>query len=293
MKILILPDNLNWILGFIADAVIKHIPEIEFVKKRIPRKLRRETCSKYDRVFVMYPPQLKEFDPTSSRFLCGINSFTELQIQDPNKDTIRESDKNRLNQFVRVSAPCKLMYDYLAKYQINAYYTPYGFDPDKFYPLRKKRNKKLVFGFAGNPDNHKTIKGYYDYILPAFQQIPEVELKTATGGIPHGSMIEFYNSIDVLVCMSSTEGAYSPLLESMACGTPLITTSVGLVPEIVKPLRNGIIIKRSIDELVEWIEFLKNNRDIIELMKKNAYNDIQSWTWEKVIRHWREFLVAI
>lgn len=53
---------------------------------------------------------------------------------------------------------------------------------------------------------------------------------------------EFYSSLDYYVCVSRTEGVPYPVIETMSCEGVVLSTSVGVVPEIVEHGKNGFII---------------------------------------------------
>lgn len=53
------------------------------------------------------------------------------------------------------------------------------------------------------------------------------------GYVPNDQLSQWYSAADVLILASSREGWPNVLLESMACGTPVVATRVAGMPEIV------------------------------------------------------------
>ena len=54
------------------------------------------------------------------------------------------------------------------------------------------------------------------------------------GAVDQAKLPDWYRAADVTVLPSHSEGVPNVLLESLACGTPFIATSVGAIPEIVR-----------------------------------------------------------
>jgi glycosyltransferase involved in cell wall biosynthesis len=70
---------------------------------------------------------------------------------------------------------------------------------------------------------------------------------------------------DVSVLTSKTEGISNSILESMACGTPVIATSMGGTPEIIENEKSGFVTPfEDYKKLAEKIIYLKNNPIISE-----------------------------
>jgi glycosyltransferase involved in cell wall biosynthesis len=73
--------------------------------------------------------------------------------------------------------------------------------------------------------------------------------------LPHKALPSWINASDVLVLPSMNEGVPNVILEAQACGTPVVATNVGGIPEIVSA-EDGILIefgdeKKLCDALIE------------------------------------------
>lgn len=69
------------------------------------------------------------------------------------------------------------------------------------------------------------------------------------GDIPQPVLGLFYNAADVTCLASSKEGRPNVLIESLACGTPVVATDVWGIPEIVTDARVGTLVGRTAEEL--------------------------------------------
>ena len=64
---------------------------------------------------------------------------------------------------------------------------------------------------------------------------------TFAGALDHKELREYYSAADALVLASSREGMANVLLESIACGTPVIATPAWGTPEVVAESAAGVL----------------------------------------------------
>lgn len=287
-KILVSPDSLTWTLGIVAKYLEKQLSKyFDFTTQTIKRRYFSRELQKYDLAYLMFVRKVIHVDKVIP-VISGAHGFVDLAGSDyyiSPDPTYKESFK----KYHSVHGICKTLCSELEKFHDRVYYTPYGVDIDLFKPTPNKK-RGLKVGFAGNPDGYRAIKGYYDYIIPACSSIPNIELVPATGGLSHEQMPAYYNSIDVLICMSSQEGGPLPVLEAMSCEVPVISTNVGFVPEVVEDQENGLIINRSIYDLKKNLSLFVSDPDRFYYFGKTARQSIlDGWTWEHVSKYWYKF----
>jgi len=100
------------------------------------------------------------------------------------------------------------------------------------------------------------------------------------GAIPHEELHLWYSAADLFCLASSREGWPNVVMESLACGTPVVATSVWGTPEIIQSDRVGILTKRSPREIAANISLaLSKSWQADELVEYTSEH-----TWERVAR---------
>jgi glycosyltransferase involved in cell wall biosynthesis len=96
------------------------------------------------------------------------------------------------------------------------------------------------------------------------------------GARPHADLPSLYGAADASVLSSSREGWANVLLESMACGTPVVASPIWGNPEVVRAPEAGVITREnSVDGVVEGVRRLFSALPSREATR--AYAERFSW----------------
>lgn len=101
------------------------------------------------------------------------------------------------------------------------------------------------------------------------------------GYLDKPTLVQAYNEADVLVAPSFHEGFGITLLEAMACGTPVITSNVSAMPEVVDDA--GVLVDpKNSQTIVDAVCHLHSNPIYYQQLREKGFKRVQSFTWEKV-----------
>jgi glycosyltransferase involved in cell wall biosynthesis len=155
-----------------------------------------------------------------------------------------------------------------------------GVDLELFRPIERKPNEHFTLLTVGHL---VPVKGQ-ELIIGALPLLQDVRLVIAgdgpdrkkleaqaralnvldrvrfLGAVPQAQLREHYGSADALVLASSREGWANVLLESMACGTPVVASRVYGTPEVVAAPAAGVLMaERSASGVAHAVRSLRAN----------------------------------
>lgn len=283
-QILLLVDRPGWAFDAAAQAMVKHLSkEFEF---RIE--------------YVIQTPDLTQWPFDLIYVFFWGETYHQKYINDPRR-VIKEVSSHRwaLEEQYGLLSPAQMVQTYLQdagtavaiSQRLQRILSPYrevlwapnGYEPGRFYDQNQPKGR-LRIGWAGNIAD--PCKGVNDILIPAAGE--DFDFHVAGGGMNYSNMLEFYNSIDVICVASTAEGEPLTLLEAMACGCYPVGVDVGIVPELVTHLQNGMIVNRSIDAFRAAFQWCSFNIDFVRNTgRKNAQELYKTRRWEKTITYWK------
>jgi len=111
------------------------------------------------------------------------------------------------------------------------------------------------------------------------------------GWIAHDDMPEYLNKLKLFILPSYTEGISNIMLEAMACGTPVLATPVGAIPDIIEDEQTGFIMKdNSPGCLAANIVRALNHPNLEQIAENGRALVEKEFTYDKTVEQYRNIL---
>jgi teichuronic acid biosynthesis glycosyltransferase TuaC len=110
-----------------------------------------------------------------------------------------------------------------------------------------------------------------------------------TGSLPHTKLVEYYRAADVMVLASASEGMPNVVLEALACGTPVVATAVGGVPEILDRSVGRVVVRREPLQIAAAINELRASMPERAAVRNYA----ERFGWEDTIASLAQLIEAL
>jgi glycosyltransferase involved in cell wall biosynthesis len=301
MRILLAPTLPGWAF----DHRAKDLLALKYNNCIFDLKYLREINKKDQLLYdIIYPMTLdgakilnKEIGIPLNKMAAGITSIRSLEKYMEDKSSFKPDFINFLRKLKGVNTASDELVN-LLKPHVNVFKTRVGIDASFFKPNpKRKKNQTFTIGWVGRIDKpaHRSLKGF-DLVLSAIKGL-NVNLNIRTfkeNYVPRKQMVKFYQSLDCFICSSQSEHIPLPILEAASCGVPIITTNVGIVPELITHMENGIIISRNTMDIRRKVVYLMNNPNLCEKLSHNIRKTIlNAWTWDICKEDWENFFHSI
>ena len=110
---------------------------------------------------------------------------------------------------------------------------------------------------------------------------------TFTGKIPPNEVAKLYEDADLVLNPTTVDNMPNSVLESLACGVPVVTTNVGGIPYVVKDGQSALFFEPGDAVGMEkQIERLLDDATLYDNLVKNGYAEAQKYLWPSVRVKW-------
>jgi glycosyltransferase involved in cell wall biosynthesis len=260
------------------------------------RQLLSDHCRSY--VEWMGIPYERFLDNVLRQFALSTCVYDHLAIEPEERALRRVVYTDLLDAYYVGSNRLATLYRESPGYPAPAAVLSDGVDRERFYRLNAERfdavaHRPLVIGWVGNSawgDGRADYKGVRTILLPAIERLQaegfrvraDIVDRAAGRSVPHDQMVNYYRDIDLYICTSSVEGTPNPVLESMACGVPIVSTDVGIVPDAFGPQQREFILhERSVNAVVAAVKRLLETPALFRRLSDENIRAVEDWYWDQ------------
>lgn len=185
---------------------------------------------------------------------------------------------------------------------------PNGVDMAQFDAPDRGRNARFTLGVMHQREPRKNLPLALEVLARARREIPELEIVSFGRdqprdalALPPGARFEqrppqdcipaLYAACDAWLFTSRNEGFGLPILEAMACGTPVLATRAGAAPDILRDGANGFLLE---DDPAAFLDRVHRMRDMPEAewraMSRAARETARARDWDRAVTRFETLL---
>ncbi|MEM0231850.1 MAG: glycosyltransferase [Candidatus Methanomethyliaceae archaeon] len=105
--------------------------------------------------------------------------------------------------------------------------------------------------------------------------------------IPHKDLPKYMSELKLLLFLSKSEGLPNTILEAMACGTIVMATPVGGVPDVIEDKKTGFLINLNPCMIVKNIIKILQDNDLMFKISKEARERAKIYSIDNVVKKWK------
>ena len=144
-----------------------------------------------------------------------------------------------------------------------------------------KGHDLVVDAIADLPDMRLVIVGdgpRRSELLSRVRELGIDDRVKIVGEIKQDELVDLYNAADFLVLASSHEGMPNVVLESLACGTPVLASAVGGVPEVLRTGVGGLFLdERSAEGVRMGLQKMAGQ----PWCRQQVRGSVESFSWQE------------
>lgn len=127
---------------------------------------------------------------------------------------------------------------------------------------------------------------HWDRMLPAFTH-EGISVKNLGCASPRNAW-KAYGEIDIYVCSSEIEGGPLTVIEALASRIPIVSTRVGVVPELLSNGGGIMVDKNNPEKMADAIESLVTSKDIYAQHRNSTSEAIRLFSQENISQEYQD-----
>ena len=188
-------------------------------------------------------------------------------------------------------------------------------DLDHFKVNRKLAEREKIIGYIARFERAKGVVNFVraiplisrertdvEFLMGGYGELwDEVRGELATnryndrvkliGWVPHEEVPEYLNKLRLFVFPTYSEGLPPVVLEAMACGTPVLATAVGSIPDLIKEGETGFILEdNSPSSIAQGVIRALNHTHLNEIVANARKLVLKEFTYEAAVERYRRIL---
>jgi glycosyltransferase involved in cell wall biosynthesis len=153
---------------------------------------------------------------------------------------------------------------------------------------RKKNTERLVQAFASvardEPDVSLVLTGWHTprfrLVLELIERLGLLSRVKVLGHVPDDLLPSLYGAASVFALPSLHEGFGLPVLEAMACGTPVLTSNVYALPEIAGDGAK-LVDPYNVEEIAAGLLHILNDEEYAAALRERGLKRAREFTWQR------------
>lgn len=206
--------------------------------------------------------------------------------------------------------------DLATGYEHKAKVAPIRYINTNLFHIKTPLNdRQFIIGYVGRFSLEKGVLNFIESLPPVINFFTDLKIILIGGGslqgtieeyisqmnlehnvsligwVDHKTLPDFLNKIQLIVVPSFTEGLPGIVIESMACGVPVLANDVGGIGDIITHKKTGFLMEDNSSGTISksLIESIRHEK---EQIAKNAYDQIiNEFSHEAILKNWEQVLI--
>jgi glycosyltransferase involved in cell wall biosynthesis len=189
---------------------------------------------------------------------------------------------------------------------------------DRFTVTTPLSNRSLLIGYIGRLSREKGVQNFTlalpaiigshkdlrvfiggdgelkDSIVDSLKGFDLTDKVNLPGWISHEDLPSYLNQLHLLIIPSYTEGLPNIMLEAMACGTPVLVTPVGAIPDVIRDGETGFIMEDNSPKCIAInVTRALGSPDLERVAERGRKFVEENYTFESVVGRWKTIFEEI